>query len=60
MRKLIYTKLLLLMVLSLAVACKKEADTPSPAPEVQTVHYRASIRTDVDSKATLGNGMAYQ
>lgn len=48
------------MVLSLAVACKKEADTPSPAPEVQTVHYRASIRTDVDSKATLGNGMAYQ
>ena len=60
MSKLTDTIMLLWMVLSLMVACKKEVDTPSPVPEVQTVHYRASIRTDVDTRVTLGDGMVYK
>ena len=60
MRKLTDTKMLLWMVFSLMVACKAEVDIPSPAPEVQTVHYRASIQTDEDTRATLGDGMVYQ
>lgn len=58
MSKMTVTKMLLWMVLSLMVACNKEAETP--APEVQTVHYRASVRTDVDTRATLGEGMVYK
>lgn len=42
------------------VACTKDVDTPSPIPEVQTVHYRAAIQTDVDTRATLGDGMVYK
>lgn len=58
MSKMTVTKMLLWMVLSLMVACNKEVETP--APEVQTVHYRASVRTDVDTRATLGEGMVYK
>ena len=60
MSKLTVTKMLLWMVLSLMVACNKEKDIPAPVPEVQTVHYRASIQTDADTKATLGDGMVYK
>ena len=60
MSKLKKIEMLLLMGLSLVMACKKEEDTPSPAKEVQTVHYRASIQTDADTKATLGTGMEYK
>ena len=60
MSKLKKIEMLLLMGLSLVLACKKEEDTPSPAKEVQTVHYRASIQTDADTKATLGTGMEYK
>ncbi|MBP5636445.1 MAG: hypothetical protein J6X25_02875 [Bacteroidales bacterium] len=48
------------MVLPLMVACIKDVDTPSSAPEVQTVHYRAAISTDVETRATLGEGMVYK
>lgn len=60
MSKMKVTKMLLWMVLSLMVACNKEIVAPAPVPEVQTVHYRASIRTDVDTRATLGEGMVYK
>lgn len=60
MSKMKVTKMLLWMVLSLVVACNKEIVAPAPVPEVQTVHYRASIRTDVDTRATLGEGMVYK
>lgn len=60
MSKLKKIEMLLLMGLSLVMACKKEEDTLSPAKEVQTVHYRASIQTDADTKATLGTGMEYK
>lgn len=60
MSKMTVTKMLLWMVLSLVVACNKDVETISPVTEVQTVHYRASIRTDVDTRATLGEGMVYK
>ena len=60
MSKMKVTKMLLWMVLSLMVACNKDVETISPVTEVQTVHYRASIRTDVDTRATLGEGMVYK
>ena len=60
MSKMTVTKMLLWMVLSLMVACNKDVETISPVTEVQTVHYRASIRTDVDTRATLGEGMVYK
>ena len=60
MSKLTDAKVLLLMALSLLTACQKEVETPSPAPVVQTIHYRVSVRTDVDTKATLGDDMAYK
>ena len=60
MSKLTNVKMLLWMVLPLMVACNKDVETPAPAPEVQTVHYRASVRTDIDTRATLGEGMVYK
>lgn len=60
MSKLMDAKVLLLMAMSLLAACEKEVDTPSPAPVVQTIHYRVSVRTDVDTKATIGNDLAYK
>ena len=60
MSKLMDAKVLLLVAMSLLAACEKEVDTPSPAPVVQTIHYRVSVRTDVDTKATIGNDLAYK
>ncbi len=60
MSKLMDAKVLLLMALSLLTACEKEVETPSSAPVVQTIHYRVSVRTDVDTKATIGNDLAYK
>ena len=60
MSKLTDIKVLLLMVLSLMTACQKEVETPSPASEVQTMHYRAIFRTDVGTRATVGDGMVYE
>ena len=60
MSKLTGIKILLWMVLSLVVACNKDVEVPSTIPEVQTVHYRASIRTHADTRATLGDGMEYK
>ena len=60
MSKLMDAKVLLLMALSLLTACEKEVETPSSTPEVQTIHYRVSVRTDVDTKATIGNDLAYK
>ena len=60
MSKLIDIRILLITVLSLVVACNKETDSPSPALEVHTMHYRASIQTEMDTKVALGDGMAYK
>lgn len=60
MSKLNKIWMLLGMVLSLVTACKKEVETPSSTPEVHTVYYRASIRTDVDTRATVGADMVYK
>lgn len=43
-----------------ALACEKEADNPSSAQEVQTVHYRATVHTGIDTKATVGDDMKYK
>lgn len=58
MSKWAYIKLLLFTVLAFTTACKKEVDTPS-APAVQTVHYKASIQAETDTRATLGTEMQY-
>ena len=60
MSKPVYIKILLLSVLALVLACKKEEDTPSSVPEVQTVHYKASVQTEADTKATVGTDLKYK
>ncbi len=60
MSKRLYAKILLLGALALMTACKKEVDTPSPAPEVQTVHYKATVHTGADTRATVGDGLKYE
>lgn len=60
MSKLNKIWMLLGMVLSLVTACKKEVKTPSSTPEGHTVYYRASIRTDVDTRASIGSDMVYK
>lgn len=60
MSKLIDIKILLITVLSLVVACNREAGTPSPTPEVQSIRYKAFFRTDVGTRATVGNDMVYK
>lgn len=59
MIKSIYIKVLLLLFLALTIACRKEMDPPSSAPEVQTVHYKATVQAGVDTRATLGDGLKY-
>lgn len=60
MSKSVYIKILLLLLLAVTMGCKKEMDTPhSPTPQIQTVHYRASVQTGVDTRATLGDGLKY-
>lgn len=61
MSKSVYIKTLLWMAWALvALACEKEVDNPSPAQEVQTVHYRATVHTGIDTKATVGDDMKYK
>lgn len=60
MSKSVYIKILLLLLLAVTMGCKKEMDTPhSPTPQIQTVHYRASVQTGADTRATLGDGLKY-
>lgn len=60
MSKSVYIKILLLLLLAVTMGCKKEVDTPSPAPEVQTVHYKAAVHTGADTRATVGDGLKYE
>ena len=60
MIKSVYVKILLIMALALSAACGKELDAPSPAQEVQTVHYKATVQTGVDTRATVGDDMKYK
>lgn len=60
MSKPVYIKILLLTVLALALACKKEVDITSPVPEVQTIHYKASVQTGASTKATVGSDLKYK
>lgn len=55
-----YIKILLLSFLALTIACRKEMDPPSSAPEVQTVHYKATVQTEVGTRATLGDDLKYE
>ena len=59
MSKSVSIKILLLLLLAVTMACRKEVDTPSPAPQIQTVHYKASVQTEADTRATLGDGLKY-
>lgn len=59
MSKLVYGKMLLLMVLAFSVACRKEKDGPSPVPAVQTVHYRTTVEAGMSTRATVGSDMKY-
>ena len=59
MSKLVYIKILLLVVLAFAVSCKKEAGVPAPVPEVQKVHYKAAVQTGVETRATIGEDLKY-
>ena len=59
MSKLVYGKILLLMALALLVACRKEKNSPSDVPAIRTVHYKASIQTGPDTRATVGNDLKY-
>lgn len=60
MSKSVYIKILLLLLLAVTMGCKKEVDTPSPAPEAQTVHYKAAVHTGADTRATVGDGLKYE
>ena len=60
MRKSIYIKVLLLMALAISAACEKEVPSPSPVQEEQTVHYKTTIQTGIDTRATVGDDMKYQ
>lgn len=60
MSKPVYIKILLLTVLTLALACKKEVDISSPVSEVQTVHYKASVQTGASTKASVGSDLKYK
>ncbi len=59
MSKLVYIKILLLVVLAFAVSCKKEVGVPAPVPEVQKVHYKAAVQTGVETRATIGEDLKY-
>lgn len=52
-------KILVLSLLALSFSCKKETVIPVPAPEVQTVHYRATVQTAIDTRATVGDDLKY-
>ena len=60
MSKSVLIKILLLAVLALVFACEKEVDIPSPAQGVQTVHYKATVQTGIDTRATVGDDLKYK
>ena len=59
MSKSICIKILLLSLLALTLGCRKEMNPSSAVPEVQTVHYKATVQTGADTRATLGDGLKY-
>ena len=60
MIKSVYKKILLLMAFALSAACEKELDNPSPAQDVQTVHYSATVQTGIDTRAVISEEMKYE
>ena len=60
MSKSVYVNILLVMLLALTAACKKEGNIPEPAPEMKTVHYKATVQTGADTRATIGGDMKYE
>lgn len=60
MMKSVYVKILLLTALALVLACRKEAETPAPVPEIQTLHYKVTVQAGAETRATLAdNNMTY-
>ena len=61
MMKSVYVKTLLLTVLALMPACRKEVEIPAPAPvpEVQTLHHKVTVQAGADTRATLDDNMKY-
>ena len=55
-------RILVWAVLALATSCQREAETPVPTPasKTQTIHYKTAVQTGVDTRAILGNDMAYR
>ena len=53
-------KILALSLLAIMFSCRKEVDKPvstppPPVPEVHTIHYKATVQTGVDTRATVDN-----
>ena len=48
------------MALAISAACEKEVPSPSLVQEEQTVHYKTTIQTGIDTRATVGDDMKYQ
>lgn len=53
-------KILALSLLAIMFSCRKETEKPvttppSPVPEMQTIHYKATVQTGVDTRATVDN-----
>ena len=52
-------RILELALLVLAVSCKKEAVILDPAPETKTLHYKTTVQTEVETRATVGSDLKY-
>ena len=53
-------KILALSLLAILSSCRKETEkpvppSPSPVPEMQTIHYKATVQTGTDTRATVDN-----
>lgn len=55
-------KFLILAVSALITSCTREAENsvPAPVPESRTIYYKATVQTEVDTRATLGNDFSYR
>ena len=58
-------KFLALSLLAIMSSCRKETDKlvptpPSPVPEMQTIHYKATVQTGTDTRATVGDDLKYK
>ena len=51
-------KIVVWSLLALVISCKKEAG--GLVPEIRTLHYRATVQTGTDTRATLGNDLKYE